>query len=510
MAVHAQFTFTTNADNTLNLYQYTGTGGAVTIPDSTNDVPITSIASDAFYQDYTLTSVAIGTNVTTIGQNAFFQCTVLASVSLPNSVTNIGPGPFVDCQSLTVVSLSNSNSYYVSTNQILFNKTMTSLIEFPGGIGGSYTIGTAVTNVGEAFIGNTLTNIAVNPSNLYYSSTNGVLFNKNQTALLSYPGGAPGSYTVPHSVTTIESAAFEYSTGVTNVAIGTNVTSIGSYAFYDCAGLTAIAVNSTNLDYSSTNGVLFDKKQTQLIQYPSGLGGSYIIPGTVTNLDNGSFGDAFGLTSIVIPDSVTSIGLETFYSCENLANVSLGNAVASIGEEAFYYCTSLAEIAIPDSVTNIGMYAFYYCPSLTSITVGNGVSSIGQEAFAGCESLTNACFEGNEPVDGGAIFNYDYSLSTILYVSGSTGWGASYDGIATTPCASCANGAPPLTITHSGSNVILTWSADFTGFTLQSSANLVSPAVWSTVSPAPVVVNGLNTVTNPVSAKETFYRLWSP
>ncbi len=69
--------------------------------------------------------------------------------------------------------------------------------------------------------------------------------------------------------------------------------------------------------------------------------------------------------------------------------------------------------------------------------------------------------------------------------------------------------APPplLTIISSGANVVLTWPTDAAGFTLQSTTNLVSPVVWSTVSPAPVVVNGQNAVTNPVSGTKKFYRL---
>jgi hypothetical protein len=66
---------------------------------------------------------------------------------------------------------------------------------------------------------------------------------------------------------------------------------------------------------------------------------------------------------------------------------------------------------------------------------------------------------------------------------------------------------PQLAITRSGANVIVTWPTNVTGFTLQSTTNLVSPAVWTTVSPAPVVVNGQNAVTNPISGKQNFYRL---
>jgi uncharacterized repeat protein (TIGR03803 family) len=71
---------------------------------------------------------------------------------------------------------------------------------------------------------------------------------------------------------------------------------------------------------------------------------------------------------------------------------------------------------------------------------------------------------------------------------------------------------PQLTIIRSGTNVILTWPTnapgfDYSGFTLQSTTNLVSSVIWSNVSPASVVVNSQNTVTNPISGSRKFYRL---
>ena len=64
-----------------------------------------------------------------------------------------------------------------------------------------------------------------------------------------------------------------------------------------------------------------------------------------------------------------------------------------------------------------------------------------------------------------------------------------------------------LTIIRSATNVILMWPTNATGFILQSTTNLVSPAVWTTIVPEPVVVNGNNTVTNPISGSQNFYRL---
>ncbi len=71
---------------------------------------------------------------------------------------------------------------------------------------------------------------------------------------------------------------------------------------------------------------------------------------------------------------------------------------------------------------------------------------------------------------------------------------------------------PQLTIILSGANVVLTWPAhvagfDYTGFRLQSTTNLVPPLAWSTNSPAPLVVNGWNTITNPMTGPQQFYRL---
>jgi uncharacterized repeat protein (TIGR03803 family) len=66
---------------------------------------------------------------------------------------------------------------------------------------------------------------------------------------------------------------------------------------------------------------------------------------------------------------------------------------------------------------------------------------------------------------------------------------------------------PQLTIIRSGANVILTWPTNAVGFNLQSSTNLISPAVWTTNSPGPIVANGQYTVTNPISGTRKFYRL---
>ena len=99
-----------------------------------------------------------------------------------------------------------------------------------------------------------------------------------------------------------------------------------------------------------------------------------------------------------------------------------------------------------------------------------------------------------------------------LILSGNTLYGTAYGG------GSSGNGTvfslsfpPQLTIIPSETNLILTWPTnyagfDYTGYTLESTTNLVSP-VWATNSPAPVVVNGQNVVTNSITGSQQFYRL---
>jgi len=219
----AQFTFTTNNDGSLNIASYTGSGGAVTIPDTTNGLPVTSIGLDAFAGCYSLTSVTIPDSVTSIGDQAFFYCMSLSSITIPNSVTFIGDQAFVYCRSLTSVTIGNGVTslgdyafeYCFSLTNVTIPNSVTSI-----GIDAflecysltSVTIPNSVTSIWDGvFTGCTsLTAIIVDTNNLAYSSVDGVLFNRSQTVLIQCPGGTAGSYTVPSSVTSIEADAFSF------------------------------------------------------------------------------------------------------------------------------------------------------------------------------------------------------------------------------------------------------------------------------------------------------------
>jgi hypothetical protein len=89
-AVQAQFTFTTNS-GAITITRYAGSGGAVTIPGTTNGLPVTSIGNFAFTDCYSVTSVTISDGVTNIGDLAFYSCSGLTNITIPQSVVNLGP-----------------------------------------------------------------------------------------------------------------------------------------------------------------------------------------------------------------------------------------------------------------------------------------------------------------------------------------------------------------------------------------------------------------------------------
>ena len=338
---YGDFTYSSDG-SVITIDVYTGMGGHVDIPETIEDLPVTSIGYSAFYQCTGLDSVTLPSNVVSIGDWAFGECTGLASVTILGRVVRFGDSAFSSCSALTSIMIPSS-----------------------------------VTSIGsQAFYSCTnLMSITVADDNAAYSSTNGVLFDKGQTTLIQYPGGKVGDYTIPDSVAGIGDRAFSSCSGLTSVTIPGSVTSIGAQAFNPCGRLLSITVAYDNASYSSTNGVLFNKEQTSLLQCPGGKVGSYTIPGSVTSIGDFAFFSCFGLTGVIIPNTVISLGLFSFSSCSGLTSVTIPEGVDSLYDNAFYSCANLSSVffkGIPPSY--VGYDVFSSCSEYLTVYYLPGTS----------------------------------------------------------------------------------------------------------------------------------------
>jgi len=180
--------------------------------------------------------------------------------------------------------------------------------------------------------------------------------------------------------------AFESCNELTNMTIPKSVTYIG---FLNCRSLTSISVDDDNKNYTSIDGVLFNKSKTELIKFPQ----------VKKN------------TSYIIPDGVMSIRYDAFYGCSSLTSIDIPNSVTSIEGWAFANCRSLTSINIPNSVTSIKKSAFSGCSSVTSISIPNSVTNIENEAFYNC---TNAKFNVKSETIKQRLINSGVSASKII------------------------------------------------------------------------------------------------
>ncbi len=296
---------------------------------------VTSIGNSVFEGCSNLTSVTIPNSVKSIGDRAFYECEKLASVTIPEQVTTIGVSAFYDCDELTSITIPKSVSYILIWAFDECDK---------------------------------LKEIKVDSSNMYYSSENGVLFNKDKTKLIRFPGGVTGAYTIPD--------------GVTN---------IGFSAFNSCRELTSI-----------------------------------IIPNTVVNIENYAF-DNTGITSVIIPNSVTTIG-----------------------DDAFEYCSHLTSVVIPNSVTSIGE-AFYGCHSAT-------IYCESEEKPAGWSNNWNYNWSGNVPV----VWGFEPSLKIFkVALSANSERRGSVEG----PTSAVEGSSVTITATPAEGNRFVKWSNGLTSAT---------------------------------------------
>ena len=344
---------------------------------------VSYIGNYAFSSCINLVSIIATDGVTVIGQMAFAECQKLKTFSIPDSVTILSSDAFAQCIGLLNVNIGKGLS--------------------------SIALG-IYDNIGTFDGCDSLSGIWVDEQNQYYSSDKqGVLYDKNKTALMKAPAQIIGRCDIPSSVTNIYPYAFAYCTRLTDVTIS-GTPSIKNCAFRDCTGLAQISLGS-----SVSIGTAAFYNCSSLTELT--------IPDTITSIEPKAFSGCASIKTMVIPDSatgsfssgkgefdVTERNEELFENCTSLVSVTLGKGIWIITNSTFNGCTSLATVNLPDNIQDIYKNAFADCPNLQYAFYGNNDKYLGNESnpYLALISLTDK-----------TLTNYNIHADTKLLAQGS-------------------------------------------------------------------------------------------
>ena len=444
----------------------------------TNLVNVTLVAGDsipasAFKSCDKLESITIACELSSIGESAFVGCKSLSRIEIPASVTEIGRSMFKNCSSLTEIVIPDA---VTKIGASAFNGC-SSLKELK--------IPATVVEIGDRAFAScyALNTITVADGNTVYKSIDNVLYNKDVTSLMQYAvGNEATALVIPSTVTEIGASAFAGAANLTTLTIPNSVKTIGKYAFDGCvnvanvtlpvSAVTAIAkeglVNVVITDGTAIPANAFagcDKLETvSLVDTITSVGASafagcsklniIVLPAEISKIEDAVFENCAALTEIVIPENVTAIGKDAFRGCAALTDITIPKKVASIGLGAFAECSALtafvvdaentafvadngslynkglteliqypiaredATVVLPKTVKKIAEGAYLGAINLKELTIPATVTEIGANAFGGCTSITHA----NVPT--WALGKFATENLTHLTVSGGTEIGA--------------------------------------------------------------------------------------
>lgn len=299
-----------------------------------------TIKSWAFYRCRNLNTITFPSTLKEIGHIAFGECKNLTgTIELPDRLEILGTSVFYNCNNITKVIIGKNlntitGAYYESrmdTHAFLF---CSSLNEFE-----------------------------VSPENSKYSAQNGILFNKDKTKIILAPIGVKlNNYSIPITVNEIGEDAFNGCKNISgNINIPNSVTKIGAQSFAATSitgamyipasvidiyinsfssseNITEFIVDSENPNYSSDNGIMYNKDKSILMYAPRGL-----------NVNN-----------LTLPNEVRKINSGAFYECKGISGkIVLNDNLQEIGSNAFFQSYNIDEVIIPSSVEIIGSHCFY-------------------------------------------------------------------------------------------------------------------------------------------------------
>lgn len=393
-------------------------------------------------------TVTVGSGATDVGAYAFSGCSSLTGVTLPDSLTAIRRHAFSE-SSLKKISIPENVT--LIGEHAFWNTSMYNI-----------TVPKKVSSIGAgAFSKGLMQAIFVDEENQYYTSENGVLYNKDKTLLHTYlkftsAGTKYGSKNVayiPDTVTEIGDEAF-YDFRGEEIHMGSSVQTIGRDAFARCDNLETILLPAS-VSYISTlafcdSGLktvycegsapetfghcIFPDKATLYCKedidgwrtLASDEWNSYLLKEMLGLGECGMDEDYDQLIWTLDPDGTLNISgswqMKNYGTNGNRApwydlrdkikSVTVGDGVKNVGANAFSSCSSIVKVTLPDSLEEIQEYAFVGCSSLGEIIIPENVTFIGYQAFAITRLRTVTIPKKVQRIELGA-FGFCYNLVRI-------------------------------------------------------------------------------------------------
>lgn len=297
-----------------------------------------------------------------LDERSFSCITTIKKIVLPKTTRRIGDKAFYWCSALEELEIQSCES--IGKN--CFSKTKLKNIHIPHN--------TSYIDVSAFLDIPTLQNITVDDNNEFFSTENGVLYNKDKSILRFCPQGKTNCIT-----------------------INTNCVSVSSYAFYN----------------SSVKQVNFNNKLEMI--FTEAFRGcameNMMLPPHLTYIGDGAFYGVENITDIFIPSSVTEVGKEAFKFCVNAETVYIGTGVSELKQRTFEKCFKLKTVNM-QTIEKIGSYCFNDCFRMTDIDLSN-VKSIGYSAFLRNESLLEVDLSMCDTVLARA-FKRCYNLKSVV------------------------------------------------------------------------------------------------
>ncbi len=442
----AEWEYTTSG-TAATITKYNGTSEVVEIPSEINGKTVTTVgasnSSQSIFADPdNVKEVIFPETVTTINQYAFRNSTNLEKVTLNEGLNIINRFAFTSCSSLVSLDLPSTLK---TIERFAFVNTAIETIKIPASV---TSIGNAIFDAGK------VSYIEVDAENTAYYSVDGVLFKDN--TLMQYPPCKPDEeYTLPENITGINSQAMTHTQYLKVLNLSTSFSNGSSLStnLADAVVLEAVNAPEENPWFASTDGILYNKKLTNLYYYPIAKPDKvYNIPETVTNTNSlqtdyvleeivipagGSFvpyGEMPSLTKYTVAEdnenylsidgvvfSKSGDTLVTYPAGKTDETYTVPEGVNTIAQYAFCYSANLKRVDFPDSVTRIRNCAFWYSGIETMVLPP--ITTIESEIFCYCKNLKTVTIPVTVThIDMNIFYGCNASSIDIYYMGGEDEW----------------------------------------------------------------------------------------